>query len=121
VIRRRILAVPGVSQVTPIGGGEKQYQVTVDPASLRSHGVAFSQLLRALEEGNENVSAGIINQRGSEWLITGVGRVRNTERHRGHGRHPHGKGSQPRSPTWGRLRSAKHRSAARARRWASPR
>ncbi len=77
-IRRRILAVPGVSQVTPIGGSEKQYQVTVDPASLRTHGVAFNQLLRALEEGNENVSAGIINQRGSEWLITGVGRVRST-------------------------------------------
>jgi CzcA family heavy metal efflux pump len=77
-IRRRLLAVPGVSQVTPIGGGQKQYQVTVDPVSLRSHGVAFNQLLRALEEGNENVSAGIINQRGAEWLITGIGRVRTT-------------------------------------------
>ncbi|MGE3312006.1 MAG: efflux RND transporter permease subunit [Limisphaerales bacterium] len=77
-IRRRLLAVPGVSQVTPIGGGEKQYQVTVDPAALRTHGVAFNQLLRALEEGNENVSAGIINQRGAEWLITGLGRVRTT-------------------------------------------
>jgi len=78
-IRRRLLAVPGVSQVTPIGGSEKQYQVTVDPASLQTHGVAFNQLLRALEEGNENVSAGIINQRGAEWLVTGIGRVRNTD------------------------------------------
>lgn len=75
-IRRRLLAVPGVSQVTPIGGGEKQYQVIASPASLQAHGVALNQLFRALEEGNENVSAGIINERGSEWLITGVGRVR---------------------------------------------
>ena len=78
-VRRRLLAVPGVSQVTPIGGGEKQYQAVVNPASLLAHGVTLKQVIRALEEGNENVSAGIINERGSEWLITGVGRVRTLE------------------------------------------
>ncbi|MCW5554433.1 MAG: efflux RND transporter permease subunit [Verrucomicrobiae bacterium] len=76
IIRRRLLAVSGVSQVTPIGGGEKQYQVVASSAALQTHGVALNQLVRALEEGNENVSAGIINERGSEWLVTGVGRVR---------------------------------------------
>ncbi len=76
VIRRRLLAVAGVSQVTPIGGGEKQYQVVASPAALQAHGVALNQLVRALEEGNENISAGLINERGAEWLITGVGRVR---------------------------------------------
>ena len=79
VIRRRLLAVPGVSQVTPIGGGEKQFQVVVSPANLLAHGVALNQVIRALEEGNENVSAGIINERGSEWLVTGVGRFRTLE------------------------------------------
>jgi CzcA family heavy metal efflux pump len=76
VIRRRLLAVPGVSQVTPIGGGVKQFQAVVKPESLLAHGVTLNQVVRALEEGNENVSAGIINERGAEWLITGVGRVR---------------------------------------------
>jgi CzcA family heavy metal efflux pump len=74
-LRRRLLAVPGVSQVTPIGGGEKQFQVVVDPAALQAHNVTLNQVVRALEEGNENVSAGIINERGAEWLVTGVGRV----------------------------------------------
>ena len=78
-IRRRLLAVPGVSQVTPIGGGEKQYQVIVSPAALQAHRVTLNQIVRALEEGNENVSAGIINERGSEWLVTGVGRIRSLE------------------------------------------
>ncbi len=35
VVRRRLLAVPGVSQVIPTGGEQKQYQVLVDPRWLR--------------------------------------------------------------------------------------
>ncbi|MBM3879595.1 MAG: efflux RND transporter permease subunit [Verrucomicrobia bacterium] len=79
VIRRRILSVPGVSQVTPIGGGVKQFQVLLPPAKLLAHRVSLSQVTRALEEGNENVSAGFLNERSAEWLITGVGRVRSLE------------------------------------------
>ena len=78
-IRRRLLAVAGVSQVTPIGGGEKQFQVVVDPARLATYGLSLTQVLRALEEGNENASAGVINERGNEWLVTGVGRARTLE------------------------------------------
>ncbi|KAF0179794.1 MAG: CzcA family heavy metal efflux protein [Limisphaerales bacterium] len=78
-IRRRLLAVPGVAQVTPIGGGEKQFQVVINPTALQAHGVTLNQVVRALEEANENVSAGIINERGAEWLVTGVGRVRSLE------------------------------------------
>jgi CzcA family heavy metal efflux pump len=78
-VRRRLLAVPGVSQVTPIGGGEKQFQVIVNPAALQAHGVTLNQVVRALAEGNENVSAGIINERGAEWLVTGVGRIRSLD------------------------------------------
>lgn len=79
VMRRRILSVPGVSQVTPIGGGVKQFQVLISPAKLQAHGLSLDQVTRALQESNENVSAGFINERSSEWLITGVGRVRSLE------------------------------------------
>ena len=79
VIRRRLLSVPGVSQVTPIGGGVKQFQVRLSPARLQAYGVSLSQVTRALAEANENVSAGFISERGSEWLIAGVGRVRSLE------------------------------------------
>jgi Cu/Ag efflux pump CusA len=58
VIRRRILAVPGVSQVVPTGGGQKQYQVLLSPELLREYGVSLSQVERALEKGSQNASAG---------------------------------------------------------------
>ena len=77
VIRRRILAVPGVSQVTPIGGGEKQYQVLLAPEKLRSYAVSVDEVADALAESNENVSAGFMAEGGSELLVQGVGRIRN--------------------------------------------
>jgi CzcA family heavy metal efflux pump len=79
VIRRRLLAVAGVSQVTPIGGDRKQYQVKASPEQLLAHGVTLDQLTRALSSANENVSAGFIAAGGAEYLVTGVGRVRTLE------------------------------------------
>jgi CzcA family heavy metal efflux pump len=79
VIRRRLLAVAGVSQVTPIGGAEKQFQAVIQPDALLTHGVTLNQVVRSLDEGNENVSAGVINAHGQEWLVTGVGRVRSLD------------------------------------------
>ena len=76
LIRRRLLAVPGVSQVTPIGGDVKQYEVTVDPNKLAHSGITLKQVVEALASGNENVSAGFLVQSSAEYLVTGVGRMR---------------------------------------------
>jgi CzcA family heavy metal efflux pump len=76
VLRRRLLAVPGVAKVTPTGGGERQFQVVLSPARLLSHGVAIHEVVEALRDSNENISAGFINERGAEHLVTGVGRFR---------------------------------------------
>ncbi|MBM3333793.1 efflux RND transporter permease subunit, partial [Candidatus Sumerlaeota bacterium] len=75
VIRRRLLSVPGVSQVTPIGGERKQYQVVVSPARLQSADVTLNQVIEALSATNENASAGVMPSGGSQYLVTGVGRI----------------------------------------------
>src|SRR6185436_14488806 len=41
-VRRRLLAVPGVSQVTPIGGAERQFQVVAHPDALRANNVSLT-------------------------------------------------------------------------------
>ena len=78
-VRRRLLAVPGVSQVTPIGGDVKQYQVVLSPARLQALGIDLAQVADALRASNENVSAGFLPEGGSELLVTGIGRVQTVE------------------------------------------
>ena len=75
VLRRRLLSVPGVSQVIATGGGEKQYQVLVDPVLLREYNVTLGQVEDVLRQANRNSSAGFRVTGGQEYLIQGVGRV----------------------------------------------
>lgn len=48
-LRRRLLALSGVSQVIPIGGEVRQYQVLLDPELLRHYGITLDQAIEAVE------------------------------------------------------------------------
>jgi CzcA family heavy metal efflux pump len=75
-IRRRLLAVPGVSQVTPIGGDTKQYQVVLSPQRLRAWNVTAQQVLQAIAGTSQNVVGGILSSGTQETIVEGIGRVR---------------------------------------------
>jgi CzcA family heavy metal efflux pump len=79
LVRRRLLAVPGVAQVTPIGGEVKEYQVHLDPERLRAFGLTLKDVSSALEASNQNISAGFSVDGGSELLVHGLGRIRSLE------------------------------------------
>ena len=74
-LRRRLLAVPGVAQIIPIGGDVRQYQVDVRPERLAAYGLTLEEVIEAVAETNANSSAGFVTQGGQEYLIRGVGRV----------------------------------------------
>jgi len=78
-IRRRLLAVPGVAQVIPIGGAVKQYQVIADPARMSATGVSLEEVVRAAEGSNQNASGGVYMDKGQEYVIRGIGRVQSAE------------------------------------------
>src|SRR6188474_289955 len=75
-VRRRLLAVPGVSQVTPIGGAERQFQVIAHPDALRANNVSLSELLEAARGASQNTSAGIYTEGSQEYVLEAIGRVR---------------------------------------------
>lgn len=79
VVRRRLLGVPGVSQVTPIGGDERQFQVIAHPESLRANEVSLTELLDAVRAASENSSAGIYTEGAQEYVLQAVGRVRSAD------------------------------------------
>ncbi len=74
-LRRRLLSVAGVSQVTPIGGDEKQYQVVLSTQRLKAFQISLEEVAEALRKGNENVSAGFLIEGGTESVLRGIGRV----------------------------------------------
>jgi CzcA family heavy metal efflux pump len=75
IIRRRLLAVPGVAQVIPIGGAVKQYQVLADPAKMLAASVTLNEVVRAAAGSNRNASGGVFMNQGQEYVIRGIGRV----------------------------------------------
>lgn len=75
VVRKRILAVPGVAEVIPIGGDTKQFQVVLNPERLAAYGIALDDVTRALRDTNQNASAGFYAEGAQEYLIQGIGRI----------------------------------------------
>src|SRR5688572_19142956 len=78
VVRRRLLAVPGVSQVIATGGEQKQYEVVLDPIRLAAHQVTLEEVETALTAANRNATSGFQVAEGQEYLVRGVGRLGDT-------------------------------------------
>jgi CzcA family heavy metal efflux pump len=76
VVRRRLLAIAGVSQVTPIGGAERQFQVVAHPDQLRASSISVNELLDAVRGASQNTSAGIYMEGPQEYVLQTIGRVR---------------------------------------------
>ncbi len=75
-VRRRLMSVPGVANVVLYGGEEKQYQILVEPKSLKDYNLSLDQVLAAARGSNMNVPGGFLRTADNEYLIRGLGRVK---------------------------------------------
>ncbi|MEI8138776.1 MAG: efflux RND transporter permease subunit [bacterium] len=78
-LRYALQSVPGVAEVAGIGGFQKQYQVTVDPARLQSYGVSLMDVASALKRSNNEVGGRLLEWSGREYMVRGRGYVKSPE------------------------------------------
>ncbi len=79
VLRPLLLALPGVSQVIPIGGEVRQYRVTPNVAAMQALTISYDQLEQAVSRFGTNTGGGYVDQHGREYLIRNVGLTRSLE------------------------------------------
>jgi CzcA family heavy metal efflux pump len=75
-VRPRLLSIPGVAQVTAIGGGVGQYQVLVQSDRLLQYGLSLTDVERAVAAANLNTPGGYLVTGGNEYLVRNLGNIR---------------------------------------------
>ena len=75
VLRPRLMSIPGVAQVIPIGGEVRQFQVQPDTRRMTDLGITLDALEAALRGYSANTSGGFLEMNGREYLIRNIGRT----------------------------------------------
>src|SRR5688572_18769942 len=75
VMRPRLLTLPGVAQVIPIGGDVRQYRVTLNLAQMTSLNVTRAEIETALSQFGSNTAGGFVDQHAREYLIRNLART----------------------------------------------
>ena len=78
-VRPRLLSIPGVAQVIPIGGEVRTYQVTPDIAQMTRLDVSLDDVERAIKQFGTNSGGGFVDQNRAEYVIRNIGRTTRIE------------------------------------------
>ncbi len=79
VLRRQLESVPGVGQITLLGGRLRQINVWIDPMRLRSYSMTAADVQRALRSQNVQIPAGTVKNAASEAGFRVLGKARSIE------------------------------------------
>jgi len=74
-LKYELQTVPGVSEVSALGGMVKQYQVKVNPEKLRAFGIPLSLIQMAIQRGNQEVGASVVEMAEAEYMVRASGYI----------------------------------------------
>ena len=78
-LKYELQTVPGVSEVATIGGMVKQYQVVLDPDSMRAYGLTLAQVKKAIQRGNQETGGSVLELAEAEYMVRATGYVKSLE------------------------------------------
>jgi len=78
-LRFQLESVPGVAEVSAVGGFVKQYQIEVDPNTLAAYRLPIKTIIEAVRNSNAEVSGRVLEMAGTEYVIRGRGYLRSIE------------------------------------------
>src|SRR3954469_24755318 len=78
-LRYALESVKGVSEVAPVGGFVKQYQVDLDPNKLLAYGIPISEVVNKIRMSNADVGGKIFEVGSTEYYVRGRGYIKNIE------------------------------------------
>ena len=78
-LKYELQTVPGVSEVTALGGMVKQYQVRINPDKLRAFGIPLSHIQMAIKQGNQEIGASVVEMAEAEYMVRATGYLKSVE------------------------------------------
>lgn len=79
IVRRQLLGVKGVAEVSSFGGKLKQYEVAVNAQKLNAYGITINDVFDALEQNNQNTGGAYIEKGPTVLYIRSEGLANNIE------------------------------------------
>lgn len=79
IVRRQLIGVKGVAEVSSFGGKLKQYSIEIDPAKLYSNNISINDVFDALEKNNQNTGGAYIEKASTVLYIRSEGLVGSIE------------------------------------------
>ncbi|MCQ1056617.1 efflux RND transporter permease subunit [Photobacterium sp. ZSDE20] len=78
-LKYELQTVEGVSEIATVGGMVKQYQVQIDPNKLRAYNLTLQQVNMAIQAGNQEAGASVIELAEAEHMVRATGYVTNID------------------------------------------
>lgn len=79
IVRRQLLGVEGIADVSSFGGYLKQYEIALNPDKLRSMNISISEIFTALEKNNQNTGGSYIDKKPNAYFIRSEGLIKSVE------------------------------------------
>ncbi len=68
-LRYQLTSVEGISEVAPIGGFVKQYQIVLQPEKLIAYNVSIKDLMMAVQRSNNDVGGSVVEKSENEYMV----------------------------------------------------